>query len=263
MYVHDASFGSWVTRTKVVNGFAEPSLIPLTAAQQGAVGALVSGGRPFCTGCLIASHVVLSAAHCSAVPGTQFVTGADAATPDAVATVVQVVKNAAWVGSKDDHALLLLDRAVAGAKPFAVAAATPPPAGAEIQGVGYGLTSPDAEANTHRWWTVEPVLDLGIGWFSVDGRGVRGLCNGDSGGPAFALVDGEPRIVGTVSQGDISCVGEDLYSTPDPAWVTQVLAQWPAPGTAIVPAWRRAALPAAAAFAVLLGAWMASRIGRR
>lgn len=255
MYVRSSDFAGSILRSKVVNGLLEPSLFPIDVKTQRAVGAFVDDlGKPFCTGTLVSPHVVLSAAHCGAAVGDRFAIGPDLSSPEAVATVTDTVRHPSWsgTGASRDQLLARLDRDLPvtpmGVTGIAVAAGSP------IQGVGYGLVAPDSSPNSLRWWVVEPVTAVSDSWFSVDGLGQRGLCNGDSGGPALvASGTSVPMIVGTVSQGAVSCVGEDLYSLVDAAWVAQVLAQWPRPGRTMMQFVQRAIVPVALV-ALFLGA---------
>jgi hypothetical protein len=217
--------------TKVVRGTTDPTALPLTAEQQEAVGAFVGGdGMPFCTGTLVAQHIVLTAQHCGIQPGDRFVIGRDATSPDDWAYVAAVLEHPAWSGWKHDHALVLLDRKLA-AVPLPLAAQSPA-IGSTVQGVGYGLTAAGSFGQPIRWWVAEPVASVGDGMFVVEGMGTHGLCNGDSGGPALVAGPSGPAVAGTVSQGETSCVGEDIYSIPDDAWAAAGIAKWPAPGSA-------------------------------
>ncbi len=243
MYYRSPAFGYSVIRSKVVNGLLVPTLFEMDARTQLAIGAFIdSRGKPFCTGTLVSPHVVLTAAHCGIAVGDRFAIGPTLESPAATAGVTDVATHAGWDSTVRDHALVRLDRDL-DVQPIGVLTdAARLAAGESVQGVGYGLIAPEADANLLRWWVVEPISAVSDGWFSVDGYGQRGLCKGDSGGPA--LLPG-PVIAGTVSQGAVSCVGEDLYSRIDPGWVSSMLAAWTTPGKVPVATWRRAVLPLA------------------
>jgi secreted trypsin-like serine protease len=238
-------------QSKVVGGTPSPVLFDLPVRQQDAIVAFVGGnGRPFCTGTAIAPHVVLSAAHCNIRPGTRVRIGQNTLAPAAEARVAEVVRHPGWRQLVHDHALVLLDRELP-VTPIPVGSRVP----SEVQNVGYGWTSAGTEGNTERWWVAEPVVAQEASYFVVDGAGRHGLCQGDSGGPALAP---GPTVVGTVSQGAVSCVGQDSYSRPDPAWVRAGLAAWPEPGKAPVD-WMRYAWIGAAVLGVVVVAGVVLR----
>lgn len=245
------AFGS-MFRSKVVNGLLYPTAVALSDPQQGAVGAFVAeSGRPFCTGTLIQPHIVLSAAHCGVNVGDRFVIGPDAASPAAFAFVAAVVRDSRWAGTAYDHLLALLDRDLE-VDPLPLAP-TPPAVGTVVQGVGYGMVDPEVSDNTKRWWIAEPVSAVSERWISISGEGQHGLCLGDSGGPLIIPTEIGPAVAGTVSQGDASCTGEDLYSRPDPVWVGRAIETWKTPGST-PPAALRAWVPTAL---VIVGAGIA------
>jgi len=239
-------------QSKVVGGTPAPVLFEMTAGQQDAVVAFVGGsGRPFCTGVAVAPHIVLSAAYCGGIaPGTRVRVGRDTTQPVAEARVAAVVRHPGYRQSVNDHALVLLDRRLP-VTPLAVGGEVP----AEVQNVGYGWTSSGTEGNTERWWVAEPVADRQETYFVVDGQGRHGLCQGDSGGPALAS---GPRVVGTVSQGAVSCVGHDIYSVPDLAWLEAGVAAWPEPGKAPA-SWTRYAWMGAAVLGIVVVAGVVLR----
>jgi hypothetical protein len=78
---------------------------------------------------------------------------------------------------------------------------------------GFGVA--DAGSDLLRF-AAEQVADLDTTSISVDGGGVSGACHGDSGGPLLGrAVDGFVRVYGVLSEGSLSCRGEDRYTRLD------------------------------------------------
>jgi hypothetical protein len=98
---------------------------------------------------------------------------------------------------------------------------------------GYGETQTGSSGD--RFFAVETIDDVGgadLGELTVDGMGLRGVCFGDSGGPAL-VVDptGAARLAGVLSWGDSSCVDRDRYARADLglSWIESFTGPTPVP----------------------------------
>lgn len=229
---------------KVYYGTDYPSLFDISAEQQMAVGALVyedwwGGYTNFCTATLVASNVVLTAAHClEEMSGTSqfgFAIGKDASDPDAVFAVKSFEINSeynasSWVPAAHDNAIIVLKKSVydevSGIKhiPMNADPLTNSLVGQKVQNVGYGSTEFD-QNNSERLWVAESVYTVSGGEFTVNGKGHGGVCFGDSGGPSLYDFGDGLRVIGTVSWGDESCVGVDHFSdiSVDSEWLSSFI----------------------------------------
>jgi len=226
----------------VINGTNSPTLFTIPAGQQKAIGALRENGWEFCTGTLIAPQVVISAAHCvgAALSSLDFAIGTDSANPTAVIPIKKVVGNPNYnhsssnISARADVAIYFLKEP---ATNF-VASIVPIPfndstlsdlRGQKVQNVGYGVTSTSNDSNTRRYWTAETVAAVSSFDFTThfDQNG-SGTCSGDSGGPSLQMVNGELRVVGTVSWGDAQCQDEGHYALAsyNHAWIQQQISSY-------------------------------------
>ena len=176
-----------------------------------AVGALVDGGGPFCTGTVVAPRVVVTAAHC--LEGVQsasslgFALGASAFRPQQVLKVAAATVHPQYDARniRNDIAVLRL-AADAPVTPVPIATKGPT-VGQSLVFVGYGMSNGRTGAGfgTKRQVTMK-VAQVGATQFAYAEPG-KNTCGGDSGGPAFATdASGNLSVAGVTSYGDAACV---------------------------------------------------------
>jgi Trypsin len=230
---------------KIWNGTAEPEQC-LSPGQKLAVGALnfqSYGWTNGCTGTLINSDTVLTAAHCVQrwdgslinANSVRFAVGTNALAPVHSFNVTAVYSHPDYNSGGDathDIGLLKLSEPITAAGvtllPIPVNRADLPTSllGQDVQNCGFGETEVSQD-NALLFWTVEELTDIHPGWFTVYGGGSpngSSVCFGDSGGPSFYLFDGRNiALLGTVSWGNSSCMDYDHFARADDSlpWIEQ------------------------------------------
>ena len=205
----------------IVNGTRDPRAVDLTDGEILAIGWLYRArdpSSPFCTGTLISPYVVATAAHClprwgSANIGFGF--GVEPSDPVATIPVAET-----YAHPRMDAALLVLSQDATEVVPGVeiIAPNAEPLAasqvGEAVQAGGFGDTYDDAR--TGKWFATVYVSVILADSVVVDGRGVQGICFGDSGGPIIGLnSEGDPVLLGVESNGDRTCVDEDTLTRVD------------------------------------------------
>jgi hypothetical protein len=223
---------------KIYYGTSDPTFAPLSQGQVQAIGAWVTPESGFvCSGTLITPTFVLTADHCKLDTRAQFCFGDDVSAArclDVKAVHTRPTVAVDNTGYELDLAVVELDEdatvAVPGVVPIPIV--VEPLTGLEghrVETSGYGRT----ERRTYgvRLFALERIDQVGPtdepegdgpAFVRVDGGGARGVCAGDSGGPALVIDSaGAVRVAGALSYGDDSCVDKDRYTRADVAreWI--------------------------------------------
>lgn len=197
-----------------LEGTAAESRIVGGAAFSGlpGVGSILRNGTPYCTGTLIDSRHVVTAAHCfhglSTPSSYRFVTGPNARAPLNRYNVSAIRVHPAFNYSTvtDDIAVITLSTSASEAPLAVLDNLDSAWVGAELFFVGYGVDNGQRQSgNGVKRSVIMPISEVGSTQFAYETAG-KNTCSGDSGGPAF-FVDqqGNYLLAGVTSYGDTYC----------------------------------------------------------
>jgi secreted trypsin-like serine protease len=180
-----------------------------------------------CTGNLIGPRTVLTAAHCAIPDGFLYVaTGRDILTQETPLIAVSATwRHPRYSESQhvNDLALLLLDESVKGITPRTVDSSSQIASllkskGNKFEIVGWGVNQNAEDATYLRRVSVNDQTKIAYSWrnwnnnvwmavgaYNKIERIYAGACNGDSGGPLYAINNGHRTLVGIASWGAKGC----------------------------------------------------------
>jgi hypothetical protein len=221
-----------VTAQALVNGSTQESYLGIGPEQVRAIVQVVDtmespdAGGPLCSGVFVTPDWVATASHCLQIQ-TASVLVVSAGGAQEVHPVIMSVRHPTL-----DVALLEVDGAAldGGVAPVPIPLADGGLGGLQdgdpVEIAGYGRTESGSVGRLS--FLVEAVTALDDTSITVNGFGVSGACDGDSGGPMLVRgSDGSVQVAGILSKGSLTCTGDDRYVRLDSIgdWVRGVAGQ--------------------------------------
>ncbi|MCP4603887.1 MAG: S1 family peptidase [Proteobacteria bacterium] len=180
-----------------------------------AVGSLEDdNGSTECTGTLIRSNWVITAAHCDSNRIQWFRTGINKTDSIRVSIIRRLLYPQRDVMLLEIQKSDVLDNlSIQPIEPWGDRV-TDEWLGSFATLVGFGYTESGEIGD--RLFLSEPIVEITPTTVIVDGKGESGACTGDSGGPLLLHDEnGTIRIIGVLIQGSSDCLGIDIYSRTD------------------------------------------------
>ncbi len=195
----------------------------------------VFGKHGMCTGVLLSPALILTAAHCAVHMGADMHVNAKPAVNAIDVAVHPQYARDAW--SSPDLALVKLSRPLDAAPAFVNTQPVATGASLFIAGYGLGEKGKRATAGTLRMAmltvssTAENILTLAdpdhADMMTLDAGGQVGVCQGDSGAPAFTIRAGVAAVAGIVTAGN-RCRGITyvIPLAPYLGWIRETARNW-------------------------------------
>ncbi len=182
-------------------------------------GKLTTSGS-LCTATLIGKKTVLTAAHCVS-PGASHTFTTDDGVKHLSAKVVRHPSYNSYQITNDVAVIILQTEPAVAPMPINI---TAPSSGLEVTIVGFGKTSEYSEDAGVKRMAKNKIASVNSTQFSIAGSSTLGnLCNGDSGGPSYAIVNGVEVDIGVHSTKSGACGSgsTDMRVDAYADWITQ------------------------------------------
>ena len=168
-----------------------------------------------CTGTLIGKRTVLTAGHCVGSSGYFKVNGQKYYSQ-------RIYRHPSYGGgNRNDVAVMVLKQDVQGVAPTPIATQAPTD-GMAITLVGFGKTGEYKSDYGTKRFTTNTIYRVYTSIFSF--KGSKNICNGDSGGPTYAMYGGQEVVIGVHSTKSGWCGngGNDMRVDKYVSWIKQV-----------------------------------------